>query len=332
MFLRTMVVAALLAAACPALAQVRARGQIFLPTGQAIGRIVQFDVESDDSRRQTETYSTDSQGRFWLQGLTQGAAYRIVVRSDGQTYATTVYRFLVMAEPWIAVHLLPLPAEKPKPGPPVSVAELGRADSRGREAYEKAAAALRAGKTGEAKKQLRRALELDPQHVPALNELAVLSLEDKDYKEAEKLLRRGLQQEPAEQRLLYNLGRVLNFQQRYAEAVGPLRGALKAQPQWTNAEAQLGIALLETDQPGAARPCLERGTQAQGADQVFAYLYLGKWHALQGTFAEAVFAWEQYLKLDANSPNAARIQTTLEQIRPQAVGQVSEIKASGACQ
>lgn len=297
-------------------AQVRVRGQIFLPSGQAIGTVTEFQLESDDPRRQPDTMWTDVQGRFLLQGLQEGETYRIVVRSDGQRYATTVQNFIPISQPWVAVHLLPLAeTTKTETKATISVDELGGS---AREAYAKATKAIQQKNPNEAKKQLKRVIELDPRYVRAYNDLAVLHMADRQYAEAEKLLRAALEKDADAIHPLYNLGVSLNHLGRHAEAVTPLRAALKAQPKWRNAEAQLGIALLQTGELEAARPCLERGTQAEGIDQVYSYLYAGKLYADKGELGYAIAAWNKYLELDPKSANADQVRGLLQQMRLQA--------------
>ncbi len=69
----------------------------------------------------------------------------------------------------------------------------------------------------------------------------------------------------------------------------------------------LGVALLETDSPDEAEPHLLRGCQAEGHNRALAFLYLGKLYAQAGEFAKARTAWNAYLEMDPNSPNAEQI-------------------------
>ena len=77
---------------------------------------------------------------------------------------------------------------------------------------------------------------------------------------------------------------------------------------------------------------METGAQAEGPDQVLAYLFLGKLYAGTGELGQAVAAWDKYLELDPNSANAARVRELLTQIRPRAgTVKLPLATASGPC-
>lgn len=291
------------------------RGQIYMPSGQIAMKIIQFTLESDDPRRQPEIRWTDTNGKFIIEGLAPGTLYRIVVRGDGVLYADTTHSFVPQSEPWIPVNLNAVAGTKTDAPPTVTVQELkGSAKSE----YDKAKKAIQNGKSDEARKRLQKVIELDPSYGRAYNDLAVLNMTERKYAEAEKLLRSAIEKDSKAIQPYYNLGLTLNRLGRYKEALEPLRTALKEQPKWHNAEAQLGIALLESEQLDAARPCLEAGTQAEGSDLAYAYLYLGKLYAAAGENGQAVVAWDKYLEVDPKSANADQVRGLLQQIRPRA--------------
>ena len=326
--------AVLLLWACMSFAQSNSvRGQIYLPTGQAIGTVVELRLESDDLRRQMEIYYSDSQGRFFIPGISARSYFTITVPGDGKTYDTTVIHFSPGVQPSLPIHLKPLEGFKiVAKSATISTEELREPLPKAKALHDDAMALVKDKKLNAAQEKLRKAIEADPRYSAPYNDLGVVLIAQRRYADAESTLRKGLAMNPDSFHALYNLGVALNYQGRHQDATVPLRAALKKEPQWVNAEAQLGIALLETDHLEAARPCLERGLQAEGKDKTFAYLYLGKLHAQQGTFADAVYAWDQYLALDSSSANSANIRNLLEQIRPRAVGKTTEIKATGTCE
>lgn len=319
-FARALAFASVFVLATPLLAeaQVRARGQIFLPNGQAIGGVTWIILSSEDARRPPDHYFTDSQGRFHLQGLSLNQWYTITVESDGQSYATTVERFLAGTGTgnYVPIHLRPLErVSEPRQPPTVSARQLSHQPSgEALDLYLQAMRAIEHKKPEQAAKRLRRAVELDPGYVDAYNELAVLAMGEKKYQEAESFLRRALAKDPEAPHPLLNLGITLDYLGRYADAVEPLQKLLQLRPQWLAPHAYLGIALLETDQAAEAEPHLQQATRADLREQALAYLYLGKLYAQTGERDQAVAAWTSYLEKDPDSPNATRVRALLAEL------------------
>lgn len=314
-FSRALAFACVFVLATPLLteAQVRARGQIFLPNGQAIGGVTRIILSSEDARRAPEYLFTDSQGRIFLQGLAANQWYTITVESDGQSYATTVERFRGLWDAYIPVHLKPLSEPRTPPSPlTVSASRLGhQPPAEALNFYLQAMRAIENKKPEQAAKRLRRAVELDPGYVDAYNELA---MGEKKYAEAESFLRRALAKDPEAPHPLLNLGITLDYLGRYADAVEPLQKLLQLRPQWLAPHAYLGIALLETDQVTEAEPHLQQATRADPREQALAYLYLGKLYAQTGERDQAIAAWTSYLEKDPDSPNATRVRALLAEL------------------
>ena len=109
----------------------------------------------------------------------------------------------------------------------------------------------------------RRAVELAPEHVPALYNLAVALRDLNQLGEAEKHFRRLHDIDPQDGDALFHLGTLLREQSRYVEAVPFLRLALRLRPDnallWWN----LGVALANCREFGEARNCLEKAVQIE---------------------------------------------------------------------
>lgn len=317
-FARALAFACVFALATPLLAeaQVRARGQIFLPNGQAIGGVTRIMLSSEDARRAPEYLFTDSQGRFHLQGLSLNQWYAITVESDAQSYATTVERFLAGTGNYVPIHLRPLErVSEPRQPPTVSARQLAhQPPAEALNFYLQALRAIENKKPEQATQKLRRAVALDPGYVDAYNELAVLAMGEKKYAEAESFLRRALAKDPEAPHPLLNLGITLDYLGRYADAVEPLQKLLQLRPRWLAPHAYLGIALLETDQVTEAEPHLQQATRADPREQALAYLYLGKLYAQTGERDQAMAAWTSYLEKDPDSPNATRVRALLAEL------------------
>lgn len=293
-------------------AQVSVQGQVFLPTGQPIQRVTRLLVAPEDGRDPPQFYFTDGQGRFILRGLAPLRSYTITIESDGRSFATTTINFYATSRGYVPVNLLPLEKEPRRPPNVVSARELAHPPSpQALKSYEEALRQIQKKNFAQAEKELRRAIELDPNFVNAYNELAVLQMGKKEYAAAVSLLRQALEKDPEALHPLLNLGISLNYLNRHQEAIEPLTRVLEKSPDVLVAHVHLGIALLETDRLTEAESHLARGAKAEGQPQALAYLYLGKLYAQMGDVPKAVAAWKSYLQLDPNSPNAARVRELL---------------------
>jgi hypothetical protein len=113
-------------------------------------------------------------------------------------------------------------------------------------------AATHLGDTKEAAAAFRKAIALDPQARDALNNLAWLLYEEKQYAEAESLARRALGVPGADSYLILDtLGRILAARGRCADAAAAFREALAAVPATRAAER----TQIESGMSEAARNC-----------------------------------------------------------------------------
>ena len=100
----------------------------------------------------------------------------------------------------------------------------------------------------EAEAHFKRALELNPGYVNAINDLGVLAMDQKKYGEAEAYLKRTLELNPKQVAALYNSGVVAKEQQRYDEARTYLQKALEVDPAYVSALSSLGSVAMEQGQ------------------------------------------------------------------------------------
>lgn len=285
-------------------AQTKVRGQIFLPNGETPRMGIRFFLQSADGRV-NEYMFTDSNGRFNLD-LSPSTSYSITVESDGSTFATTVYEFIpsFVSTPRVILKAL---KEEAKPA--------SKYKSDAVEMHESAMKDLEKNNTESAEKKLRRAVEIDPTFVAALNDLGVLLMQKKNYAEAERIFRKALAQDANSVHSLLNLGITLNHLQRYRDAVEPLREAIALESGLIAAHVNLGVAYVELDRFLEAEPELQRGAKAGGGEEIIAQLYLGKLYARTGQYPKSIAAFEAYLAKSPNSPNAAEVRQVIERMK-----------------
>ena len=151
--------------------------------------------------------------------------------------------------------------------------------------------AFAARRFDEAAEKYREVLQLDPQSVYALANLATIELQQNRLTEAEAHLNRALGFDPTDTHSMTLMG-ILRFgQQRFDEALDLLSRAAQRDPDNSETQNYLGITLSHKGQRGAAETALRRAVQLTpnygGAHQNLAIIYatqqppfkeLARWH------------------------------------------------------
>ncbi len=122
----------------------------------------------------------------------------------------------------------------------------------------------RLGKTDQTVKNMQRVLELESDHVQALNYLAY-TFADKnlDLEEAERLARRALHLQPNDGYILDTLGWVLFKKGNTVEAVRILEAAYKVQPSESIIAEHLGDAYYKQQLPEKAKRMYQRAMEVE---------------------------------------------------------------------
>ena len=122
----------------------------------------------------------------------------------------------------------------------------------------------RVGKTDQTVKNMRRVLEIEADHVQALNYLAY-TFADKNIEldEAERLARRALDLQPNDGYIMDTLGWVLFKKGNTVEAVRVLEAAFKAQPSESIIAEHLGDAYYKQQLPEKAKRMYQRAMEVE---------------------------------------------------------------------
>ena len=166
--------------------------QIFMPGGALPDRPLRFELTRDDGR--IETLFTDSKGKFLITGdLVRDADYAVRIESDGQSFASTIVRFRTFRNivTYVTVFLNPIEGKKKVSPAVLNVIDIN-VPSAARNAYEQALTEVEKGETENAIADFKRALEIYPQYVRALNDLGVVYLKNDRLEEAATTFRRAI--------------------------------------------------------------------------------------------------------------------------------------------
>lgn len=112
------------------------------------------------------------------------------------------------------------------------------------------------GRPREAVDQFRRALELDPNNAPAVQNLGIVALRMNDVRSAHDYLRRALEMNPRLPLALNSLGVVYARQNDFGRAVEAWRGAVSLDPKQYDALFNIGLVSARNGRRDEARQAL----------------------------------------------------------------------------
>ncbi len=170
--------------------------------------------------------------------------------------------------------------------------------------------AAREGHTDEAIRNFQRALQIDPDHVIALENLGNAYRQSKRWDDAKSVLQRAVQLSPDSPEANYGLGMVFAQLADTEHAYEYLQKALAARPAYPEALNNLGILYLRTQRQDQAESSFKESIRvAPSFDQ--AYLNLARLYALEGEPQQARTVLLDLLK---QHPGHAQAEKELEQL------------------
>lgn len=163
-------------------------------------------------------------------------------------------------------------------------------------AFVQALAALQAGRAADAEKLFKLVLADRPQHVAALNLLAVLLMRSGRFVDAELYLRQAMDADPRSAATLNNYAIVLRALGRPAEALDRLSQALRINPKDVELWNRRGVALMDLARYEEAVQDFARATELDPRNAE-AFCNKGKSLALLNRLDEACGAFDGALAL-----------------------------------
>jgi tetratricopeptide (TPR) repeat protein len=145
----------------------------------------------------------------------------------------------------------------------------------------------------------------------ALFDAARAAEEAGDRQSAERLYRRCQQADPSDAAVPFNLANLLRADGLSVQAEAAYRDAVKADPRFASAWYNLADTLDDQGRTAEAVLCLKRALEADPgySDALFNLALLQQ--RLEH-YGEAAVSWRKYLRLDADSPWAARAKRALK--------------------
>jgi Tfp pilus assembly protein PilF len=267
-------------------------GDIFVelrsPTGSTVG----------------STY-TNSAGSFEFSQIPSGS-YDVLATSG---IDQTQQRVSLSGMPTNVVLRLPVsaPVRDGNGGASISVAQY-KVPEKARAAMQKAEQALTKGKTDEARKQVEKALEIDPRYADALTFRAVIKMSNYDTQGAKTDLQQALAQDQNCSLAYFAMGSVLNAESKFDEAVRSLERGQSLAPNSWQGYFEMGKALLGKGQYQGAIREFDRARSLVPVE--FPVLHLARAHALLGLqdYTDAVTELQAFLVKEHEGPRVQEAQ------------------------
>ena len=172
-------------------------------------------------------------------------------------------------------------------------------------------AAFLSGDMVAARQQFETALERKPDDPEALNSLGQVLDRAGDIPGAIARFERAIQLAPDRWAYHFNLAHALGRLNQWQRATAEYREASRLFPDDYATQFNLAMALVRQGNPGAAIPELERAIKLAPAEASF-HLALGNSLQSVGRIADARRAFETYLEMEPNAPDAAKVKAHIE--------------------
>jgi len=216
--------------------------------------------------------------------------------------------------------MIPVKAEvdiylQPENAPNVSTGVPGRPvlAPKAKEAVVKALQALGENKVDEAQKHINQAMKLAPGHPEVLYVQGMVYMKRGEWDPASNALEKSDQLEPNEPRILSAFGIALCNDKKYDQAIPILEKALKLQspPNWETQWA-LGRSYYYHGQYDQALATAEQAHTTSNGSAPQVELLLAQCLTAVGRYEDSALVLRQFLKSNANSPDAATAKRWLD--------------------
>lgn len=181
--------------------------------------------------------------------------------------------------------------------------------------YSDARNDLRHQKVDSARRHLKKAVEIAPQFVEALNYLGVLAYQRRDFSTAEDYFRKALDQDPEAYEPLLNLGGALLSLGKTREALEINTRAQAAQPKDALANAQLGLSYYLLGNDEQALNYLLLTEQIDPAHFSHPQIPLANIYWRHSQAESALAELQDFLKYHPDSSEADSVRATMKKIR-----------------
>jgi tetratricopeptide (TPR) repeat protein len=296
------------------------KGNIYYESGRRLDRRVKVRLRGLN----TDNFAlSDDSGAFTFWRLRDGT-YTVIVDAGSEFEAASENVDIIQprssrnAPGQTYTVQLTLRSRKAASQPPSTVdASAGGVPEPARRLYKEALEALQAGDHKKAIEQLNEAVKLYPTFVPALNELGVQYMRQKEYDKAEAVLREAVKLAPDAFTPQLNFGILMLQKKDYVTAATALERAVQKDGSSSVAHLHLGKAFINLGVYNKAEKELLQVIGIGGGDTIEAHRYLAAVYIETKNNERAVVQLEQYLSLAPKAKDADKIREIVKQLRAQ---------------
>ena len=267
---------------------------------------------------------TDPEGSYSFRGLPSGQYYVVVEQQGYRPVRQVVLLDKLNPRAQAYITLEPGSATPKSVTPVVAGSESSQRVDAGRPArnfspkamheFEKGNQSQKDGNFESAMSHYQKALRIEPDFYPALNNLGVLYERQKEHAQAETALLQSLQVNADDAEAYINLGHVLYEQGRYQTAIERLQEGLKRSPQSPMGHFFLGSSYLKLGDLDSAEPNLKRACALDPTGMPSAHLQLANLYLKRHEMAPASTELQAYLRANPSDPQAPAIKKMLASI------------------
>ncbi len=265
--------------------------------------------------------TTQTEGRFTFTGLGSGG-YRIVV--SAANFVPSAWEDLLIAGETVRIVLLRRSAVEKRPiEPEVSLSDLA-APPDAQAKYREGLARQREGRHQEARSEFSAAIEIYPKYAAAYAGLGISLLQLGAREEALRALQHALELDPSSYDGHVSTGLILNDLKKFAEARDYLVAAERLNLRNWRVHYELGRTYYGLSQFAEAEKSLQLARRSRPRYGNL-YLLLANTLALEGKYAEAITAFEEFLEVAPSNPAVGEVRKKLALLR----AEVKKLKSPG---
>lgn len=268
---------------------------------------------------------TDGNGQYTFFGLPSGDYWLVIEAKDFQPVRQHI-RLDTHIDPKLQVNI-PLEAVIKQPAAPTPVIVGGasshkldaatpapKVDPRALREFDKGNAQQQKGDLQGAISHYEKALRIDAQCYPALNNLGAVYERQGDHRRAETLLGKAIEIDPSDGESYVNLGHVLYEEGHYQEAAARLKEGLARSPGSATGHFFLGSTFMKLGDLAQAESDLKTSVALDPRGMASAHLQLANLYLKRHDMSAAGVELQAYLEARPSDPQAPAIKKMLAQI------------------
>jgi Flp pilus assembly protein TadD len=271
---------------------------------------------------------TDSNGDFAFSDLRSGIYY-VTVEAEGYqpAHETVGIDARSSSRTGIMISLEPAAKERSSPGQIIAGSRNSYAlnikdksrpfDAKALREFDKGTQKQRAENFQSAVAHYQKALKIEPDFYPALNNLGAIYLRQKNLAQAESAFLKSLETHPEDSEAYVNLGHVSYEQAKYPQAIERLEEGLKRSPRSSVGHFFLGSAYLKVGDLAKAEENLKAACTLDPAGMASAHLQLANLYLKRHDLGAAGVQLQNYLKSNPSDPQGPAIKKMLDSITAQ---------------